>query len=197
MVMDPPNGNEQDALDMARLADGQDPALNDLMDRHGPTLFHYLVRSLQNQDDAADLAQETFARVYENRDKFDPRRKFSTWLYAIATNLVRDRFRWRARHPQVSLDAENPQTDVSLRDTLRAADIEPDQALEVRERSAAVRQAVAALPSDLRQPLVLALYEGRSQADIGQILDCSAKAVETRLYRARQKLRESLRKFLP
>ncbi|MGO8678484.1 MAG: RNA polymerase sigma factor [Limisphaerales bacterium] len=195
--MDPPNGNEQDALDMARLADGQDPALNDLMDRHGPTLFHYLVRSLQNQDDAADLAQETFARVYENRDKFDPRRKFSTWLYAIATNLVRDRFRWRARHPQVSLDAENPQTDVSLRDTLRAADIEPDQALEVRERSAAVRQAVAALPSDLRQPLVLALYEGRSQADIGQILDCSAKAVETRLYRARQKLRESLRKFLP
>jgi RNA polymerase sigma-70 factor (ECF subfamily) len=194
--MEPPNGNEQDALDMARLAGGHDPALNALMDRHGPTLFHYLVRSLQNQDDAADLAQETFARVYENRDKFDPRRKFSTWLYAIATNLVRDRFRWRARHPQVSLDAENPQTDVSLRDTLRAADIEPDQALEVRERSAAVRQAVAALPVDLRQPLVLAVYEGRSQADIGQILDCSAKAVETRLYRARQKLRESLRKFL-
>jgi RNA polymerase sigma-70 factor (ECF subfamily) len=194
--MEPPNGNEQDALDMARLAGGHDPALNALMDRHGPTLFHYLVRSLQNQDDAADLAQETFARVYENRDKFDPRRKFSTWLYAIATNLVRDRFRWRARHPQVSLDAENPQTDVSLRDTLRAADIEPDQALEVRERSAAVRRAVAALPVDLRQPLVLAVYEGRSQADIGQILDCSAKAVETRLYRARQKLRESLRKFL-
>ena len=59
------------------------------------------------------------------------------------------------------------------------------------------RQAVAALPLELREPLLLAVYEGRSQAEIGKILDCSAKAVETRLYRARQRLRESLRKFLP
>jgi RNA polymerase sigma-70 factor (ECF subfamily) len=194
--MNASNGDEQDALDMARLTRGHDAALNDLMDRHAPRLFHYLVRSLQNQEDAADLAQETFARVYQNRDKFDPRQKFSTWLHAIAANLVRDRYRWRTRHPQVSLDAENPQTDTSLKDTLRAADPAPDGALEARERAAAVRQAVAALPLELRQPLVLAVYEGRSQADIGKILDCSAKAVETRLYRARQKLRESLRKFL-
>jgi RNA polymerase sigma-70 factor (ECF subfamily) len=189
-------GDEQDALDMARLAGGHDAALNDLMDRHAPRLFHYLVRSLQNQDDAADLAQETFARVYQNRRLFDRRRKFSTWLYAIATNLVRDRYRWRTRHPQVSLNAENGQTDASLKDTLRAVDLAPDGALEARERADAVRQAVAALPLELRQPLVLAVYEGRSQAEIGKILDCSAKAVETRLYRARQRLRESLRKFL-
>ena len=189
-------GDEQDALDMARLAGGHAAALNHLMDRHAPRLFHYLVRSLQNQDDAADLAQETFARVYQNRDRFDPRRKFSTWLYAIATNLVRDRYRWRTRHPQVSLNAENGQTDASLKDTLRAVDLAPDGALEARERADAVRQAVAALPLELRQPLVLAVYEGRSQAEIGKILDCSAKAVETRLYRARQRLRESLRKFL-
>jgi RNA polymerase sigma-70 factor (ECF subfamily) len=195
--MNASDGDDQDALDMARLAGGQDAALNNLMDRHAPRLFHYVVRSLQNQDDAADLAQETFARVYQNRDKFDPRRKFSTWLYAIATNLVRDRYRWRTRHPQVSLDAENGQTDTRLKDTLRSADLAPDGALEARERSAAVRQAVGALPLELREPLLLAVYEGRSQAEIGKILDCSAKAVETRLYRARQKLRESLRKFLP
>ena len=195
--MNASNGDDQDALDMARLAGGHDDALNNLMGRHAPRLFHYLVRSLQNQDDADDLAQETFARVYQNRDKFDPRRKFSTWLYAIATNLVRDRYRWRTRHPQVSLDAENGQTDTRLKDTLPAVGLAPDGALEARERSAAVRQAVAALPLELREPLLLAVYEGRSQAEIGKILDCSAKAVETRLYRARQRLRESLRKFLP
>ncbi len=195
--MNASNGDEQDALDMARLSAGHDAALNDLMDRYAPRLFHYLVRSLQNEDDAADLAQETFARVYQNRGVFDARRKFSTWLYAIAANLVRDRYRWRMRHPQVSLDAENAQTDTGFKDTLRAGDLAPDGALEARERSAAVRQAVAALPLELRQPLVLAVYEGRSQAEIGKILDCSAKAVETRLYRARQRLRESLRRFLP
>ncbi len=150
----------------------------------------------ENHPHPAEHPQETFARVYQNRDAFDARRRFSIWLYAIAANLVRDCYRWRTRHPQVSLDAENAQTDTSFKDTLRAADLAPDGALEARERSTAVRQAVAALPLELRQLLVLAVYEGRSQAEIGKILDCSAKAVETRLYRARQRLRESLRGFL-
>ena len=92
---------------MTRLAAGHDAALNDLMDRHAERLFQYLVRSLQNDDDAADLAQETFVRVYQNRTKFDPSKKFSTWLYTIASYLVRTRYRWRTRHPQVSLDAAN------------------------------------------------------------------------------------------
>ena len=101
---------EQDKTDMLRLGTGHDAALNDLMQRHGARLCGYLVRCLQNEDDAADLAQETFVRVYQNRTKFDPEKKFSTWLYAIATNLVRDRYRWRSRHQQVSMDAEQPET---------------------------------------------------------------------------------------
>src|SRR5260370_967835 len=72
----------------------------------GGKLFHYLIRCLQDEDDAADLAQETFVRVYRQRAKFDLGQKFSTWLYAIATNLVKDRYRYRTRHPQVPLDAE-------------------------------------------------------------------------------------------
>ncbi|HWQ93648.1 MAG TPA: RNA polymerase sigma factor, partial [Clostridia bacterium] len=97
--MPPPTSDEQDAQDMVRLAAGHDAALNALMERHGQKMFHYLLRSLQNEEDAADLAQETFVRVYQNRTRFDHKQKFSTWLYAIASNLVRDRFRWRARHP--------------------------------------------------------------------------------------------------
>jgi RNA polymerase sigma factor (sigma-70 family) len=184
--------DEQDSLDMSRLAGGHDVALNDLMQRHAERLFHYLIRSLQDESDAADLAQETFVKVYQNRAKFDPNQKFSTWLYSIASNLVRDRYRWRSRHPQVSLDAENEQTSVSLKDNLPALEHTPDQNLQTEERAAAVRSAIAALPVELRQPLIFAVYQELPQAEIAAILKCSVKAVETRIYRARQQLRATL-----
>ena len=186
----------QDIQDMARLAAGHDAALNDLMGRHGERLFHYLIRCLQNQEDAADLAQETFVRVFQSRTKFNPDHRFSTWLYAIATNLVKTRYRFRARHPEVSLDAGNEQTGQSLSETMPAHDPMPSDWLQTDERAQAVRRAVAELPEDLRTPLILAEYEERSQAEIGEILGCSAKAVEMRIYRARQQLRASLGKLL-
>ena len=189
--------DEQDAQDMTRLAQGHDAALNALMERHAEKLFHYLVRSLQDEADATDLAQETFVRIYQNRAKFDPQQKFSTWLYAIASNLVRDRYRWRSRHRHVSLDAENGQTDSSLKDTLTATELRPDQAAQAEERSDTVRKAVAALPEELKQPLILAVYQDLPQAEIAAILNCSVKAVETRIYRARQQLRVALGGLMP
>src|SRR5260370_37902110 len=190
--MNEPPGDEQDARDMARLVGGHEAALNELMERHAEKLFHYLIRSLHDEGDAADLAQETFVRVYQNCSKFDPNQRFTTWLYAIASNLVRDRYRWRSRHPQVSLDADNEQTEANLKDNLPASDHAPDQNLQAEERPATVREAVAALPEELRQPLILAIYQGLSQAEIAVILKCSIKAVETRIYRARQQLRAGL-----
>lgn len=181
---------------MSRLTNGHDSALNDLMERHANKLFHYLLRSLQNEEDASDLAQETFAKVYQNRTKFDERQKFTTWLYAIASNLVRDRYRWRSRHPQVSLDAENEEIGTILKDDLQTAEATPDEKLASDERAAAVREAIGALPEELRQPLILAVYQGMSQADIATILQCSVKAVETRIYRARQQLRTPLSQLL-
>lgn len=189
------NATDRDALDaqdMARLASGHDTALKDLMERHGERLFHYLVRSLQDESDAADLAQESFVKVYQHRDRFDPNQKFSTWLYAIASNLVRDRFRWRKRHAQISLESQNEETGTEFGNRLPADSISPSQSLETIERAEAVRRAVGALPEDLRTPLILAEYEERSQAEIGAILGCTAKAVETRIYRARRRLREAL-----
>jgi RNA polymerase sigma-70 factor (ECF subfamily) len=194
--MNAPNCDEQDAQDMARLAGGHDAALNDLMDRHAERLFHFLVRSLQNETDAADLAQETFVKIFQNRAKFDPQQKFSTWLFTIASNLVRDRYRWRSRHQQVSLDAENDQTESALKDTLTAVEPHPDQSLQTEERAGEVRKAVAALPDELKQPLILAVYQDLSQAEIATILNCSVKAVETRIYRARQQLRTALAKLV-
>ena len=184
--------DELDLADMARLDSGHDGALNELMDRHAGKLFNYIIRCLQNDEDAADLVQEAFVRVYQNRARFDSNQRFLTWLYAIATNLVKDRYRWRSRHPQLSLDAESTETGNTFRDSLPEDGPLPNERLQAHERAEAVRRAVAALPEELRQPLILAEYEDRSHAEIGKILRCSAKAVETRIYRARQQLRASL-----
>lgn len=186
------DSDAQDTQDMARLAAGHDAALNELMERHGEKLFHYLIRCLQDEEEAADLAQETFVRVYQHRAKFDTGQKFSTWLYTIASNLVRDRYRWRARHPQVSLNAEDKETGTELGARLVHPDVTPRESLESTERVTVIQKAVAALPEELRAPLLLAEYEDKPQAEIAQILSCSVKAVETRIYRARRQLRTAL-----
>lgn len=177
---------------MQRLSTGDDQALNDLMHRHAERLFHYLIRVLQDEAEAADLAQETFARVYLKRARFKAENKFSTWLYTIATNLARDRQRWLARHQQVSLDATTDESDSGLKNILPSAERHPGEELERQERAAAVRKALAALPEELRVPLILAEYEDQSHAEIAAVLSCSPKAVEMRIYRARQQLREKL-----
>ena len=174
---------------MAQLASGHDAALNALMERHAGKLFNYLIRCLQNEEDAADTAQEVFVRVYQHRAKFDASQKFSTWLYAIATNLVKDRYRYRTRHPQVSLDAENGVTGHGFQENLPEHKPTPSESVQAAERAEAVRAAVGELPEDLRTPLILSEYEELSHAEIGEILKCSAKAVETRIYRARKQLR--------
>src|SRR5207247_4941206 len=134
--------DERDRADMQRLASGHEAALNDLMERHGPKLFNYLIRCLQNEEDAADVAQETFVRVYQNRAKFDTSQRFSTWLYAIATNLAKDRYRYRTRHPQVSLDAENEATGSDFRESLPDQRQTPGETLAAAERAEMVSRAV-------------------------------------------------------
>lgn len=188
--------DELDRADMARLVSGHEAALNELMERHAEKLFNYLIRCLQNEDDAADAAEETFVKIYQSRARYDPNQKFSTWLYTIASNLVKDRYRWRSRHPQISLDAESDTTGDSFRDSLPGSGPSPRETLQTDERAEMVRRAVAALPDELRVPLLLSEYEDLSHAEVGAILKCSAKAVETRLYRARQQLRTSLAKLL-
>ena len=91
----------------------------------------------------------------------------------------------------MSIDATED-SDSGLKDILPASGPNPTEKLELEERAAAVRRALAALPEDLRVPLVLAEYEGQSHREIAAVLECSPKAVEMRIYRARQRLRELL-----
>jgi RNA polymerase sigma-70 factor (ECF subfamily) len=181
---------------MEQLAAGNDAALNDLMERHATPVFHFLCRMVGNEDDANDLAQETFVRVFKSCKSFRAEQRFSTWLFTIAANLARNHFRWRSRHPNLSLDAENAETEQSLGDTLPANSPTPKEAAIAGERAAAVRAAVKNLPEDLREAVVLCEWEERSIADAATILEATPKAVESRLYRARGILRERLKSWL-
>jgi len=185
-----------DRADMERLMAGHDAALNDLMARHATPVFQFLCQMVGNEEDANDLAQETFVRVFRARAAFRVSERFSAWLYTIAANLARNHFRWRARHPDVSLETETGDSEQTLGSTLAAdAPAAGEQALAA-ERAAAVRAAVGRLPEDLREVIVLCEWEECSAAEAAAILESTPKAVESRRYRARQMLRERLKSWL-
>jgi len=190
--MNEPTREQLDAADMQRLVADGDSALNNLMERNSERLFHYLIRLLHDESDAAEIAQESFVRVYQHRARFDSRQKFSTWLYTIATNLARDRLKWRSRHPQVSLEGALSGTNLAMKDVLPDPKPSPDDVLYSKERAQAVREEIRKLPEDLRTALILSEYELLPNAEIANLLGCSVKAVESRIYRAKERLRESL-----
>ena len=194
--MDTTEADAQDRADMERLQRGQDAALNDLMERHATPVFHLLCRMLNNEDDANDLAQETFVRVFRAKASYRSEQRFGTWLFTIAANLGRNHIRWRTRHPNVSLNAESDQTDHTLGDTLVSDGLTPKEQTLASERAAAVRAAVSELPEDMREAVVLCEWEERSVVDAAAIIGATPKAVESRLYRARQILRGELKKWL-
>ena len=196
MSITTPDADARDRADMEQLIAGRDAALNDLMERHATPLFHFLCRMVGNEDDASDLAQETFVRVFRARASFRTGKKFSTWLFTIAANLARNHFRWRSRHPNVSLEAETGDTEQTLGSTLPATDPAPNEQALTAERARAVRAAVGKLPEDLHEAIMLCEWEELSIAEAATILEATPKAVESRLYRARQILRERLKQWL-
>jgi RNA polymerase sigma-70 factor (ECF subfamily) len=185
-----------DRSEMCSLAAGDETALDRLMERHAQRLYHYLLRLLQNDSEAEELAQETFVRVFRNAGRFNPAHSFSSWLYTIATNLVRDHARDHARHPRVSIEAQCNDAGSTLRDLLPSPDPSPADHADASDRARAVRHAILELPEDLRIPLILSEYEDLSHAEIALISGSTPKAVEMRLYRARQTLRQSLARLV-
>lgn len=192
------DADAQDRETMARLAAGDDRALAELMARHAPAVLRYLQGLLDDTQDALDLAQETFVRVYQARARFRPRNRFLPWLYTIATNLARNRLRWRRRHPTVTLEPEHdpPEENPGPGTALPSPDPPPAESLLARERLEAVQAAVRRLPPDLREAVVLCEWEECSHAEAAAILGTTTKAVESRLYRARQRLHTELQAWL-
>jgi len=187
---------ESDAADdfdlMRRLKCGDDLALDELMSRWQAPLLAFILRSTGNQEDALDLAQETFVRVYESRHRYQPGGKFSTWLFTIAANLSRNLARWRDRHPVVPLDAPLDEDRAGVGSLIAAPGDSPADSAERNEIVGAVRDHVQKLPHDLKTVVLLFEYQELGYEEIAAILGSTRKAVETRLYRARQLLRKSL-----
>lgn len=178
---------------MERLVAGDEVALGALMGRWELPLKRFLYRLLLDTHEAADVAQETFVKLFQRRASFRAGARFAPWIFTIAANRARNRRRWWRRHPATSLDELAPgarEATSGWEPTDPTAG--PLERAQRGEAAAAVRAAVAALPHELREIVVLAEYEERSQAEIGLILGCSTKAVEMRLYRARERLRRVL-----
>ncbi len=169
-----------------QIQSGDDSAFDELMGRYKRPVVNFIFRMLGNADDADDVAQEVFVRVYRKLDTYRPETKFSTWLFALARNAAIDRLRWRARHPTEPIDPESP----------LPAETNTAEDVSAREIGALITAAVSELPEDQRTVLVLAEYQGMSHAEIATVMRCSEKSVESRLYRARQTLRRGLRPLL-
>ena len=182
--------SEVDALAMARLQAGDDLALNEIMGRWKQPLAAYLLRQLGGHEDDVDLTLETFVRIYESRHRYAPTARFARWLFTIATNLARNHVRWKERHPELTLEAN--EGEESPMEHMADATPHPGKQMESRERAQAVRKAITDLSPDLRTAILLFEYEGLSHAEIAAVEGCSDKAIETRLYRARQALEQTL-----
>jgi RNA polymerase sigma factor (sigma-70 family) len=172
-----------------------DSALETLMDRHKESLFRFIYRYVQNEEDARDLLQETFVRAYFKRHQFQPRARILTWLFRIALNLCRDHARSRSgkqkrRTESLFIPTEN--AGERIRDIPSAA-IGPDRILENKEESAIIGAAIQELPHDLKVAFVLTVLEDHSHKDCAEMLGITPKAIESRVARARRLLETKLR----
>jgi RNA polymerase sigma-70 factor, ECF subfamily len=182
---------DPDAELMLRLKNGEDSILNELVPRCQQPLVASIYRYISHETDALDLAQETFVRVYETRRRYTVQGKFSTWLFAIAANLCRNHLRWRQRRRESG--PETPDTeDAELAERIQSWDDPPDQAAMRLESISLIKAAIDKLPHDLKTALFLYEYQSLSYAEISSVLKCSLKAVEMKLYRARQLLTGTL-----
>jgi RNA polymerase sigma-70 factor (ECF subfamily) len=181
---------------MVRLREGDDLALNELMERWQKPLHSFILRYVGNHRDSIELAEETFVRVHQHRNRFNFKSKFSTWLLTIATNLCRQHARWRQRHPTISLDDAASSDEVSDEHLFISTEENPSVRASRAELAKLVREEIQKLPHDLKTAVLLFVYDDLSYAEIGVILGCSPKAVETRLYRVRKLLVKSLAAFV-
>ncbi|MFT3782512.1 MAG: sigma-70 family RNA polymerase sigma factor [Nibricoccus sp.] len=186
--------DDTSAEHMRALVSGRQTALNELMALWEAPLLRFTYRYVQNEAVARDLVQETFVRVYLHRERFRPNTSFSTWAFTIAANLCRNHRRWEGRHPTVSLDQPTDGEDESStrHNQLASSESAPDFSAQQSERLEALKTAIANLPHELRTALLLYEYEDLSYREIANIVGCSEKGVESRLVRARQKLKKQL-----
>lgn len=176
---------------------GDEAAFAIIVGRYRNPITNYLYRFLNDYEEAVDLAQETFVRVYFAIDRYHTDFAFSTYIYRIATNLAISEIRRRKRRTILSLTGLF-QADIEDTSEFQPADDRalPDRELIDDEQGRMIARAISTLPPKYRVPVVLRDIEGKSYEEIAQILELGLGTTKSRISRARALLKEKLRKYL-
>ncbi|EDL64465.1 RNA polymerase sigma factor SigW [Bacillus sp. SG-1] len=171
---------------------GDQDAFAEVIELYKDKVFQICFRMLGNRHEAEDVAQEAFIRAYVNIHTFNQKRKFSTWLYRIATNLCIDRI--RKKKPDYYLDAEVKGTEgLTMYSHVAAEGQLPEEEVEEMELQAEIQRQILKLPDKYRSVIVLKYIEELSLQEISEILDLPLGTVKTRIHRGREALRKQLR----
>lgn len=177
---------------LAKLASkGDRTAFEQLVELYKEKIYYLAFRMLGNRQEAEDIIQETFIRVYKNLHKYDQTQKFSTWIYRIATNLCIDRL--RKRKASYSLDAEMSDGDgLDGYDRIESQEITPEKQLLITETQTQIRDAIDKLPEKYKSVVVLRYLHDMSLQEISDILHMPITTIKTRIHRGREFLRRKL-----
>ena len=162
-----------------------------LVRRHQTPIYNFLIRMLHDPDEALDLVQEVFLKVFCSLERFDPRFRFTTWMYRIASNAAIDHIRKRRPGRLVSLDAQ-PDDDAPQAREVVGQDPTPDQFLQARETQGHLEDALKTLPGEYRQVLLLRHQGERRYDEIARITGLPIGTVKNRIFRAREMLRKAV-----
>ncbi|CAM3271043.1 RNA polymerase sigma factor SigW [Filibacter tadaridae] len=170
---------------------GKQDAFEEIVILFQHRLYHVCYRMLNNKQEAEDIAQEAFVRAYINIHTFDQKRKFSTWIFRIATNLCIDRI--RKKKPDYHLDAEVPGTEgLTMYSQIAAAGDLPEEQIEKMEAQERIRYEIGRLPDKYRSVIILRYFEELPLQEIGDILELPLGTVKTRVHRGREALRKQM-----
>ncbi len=167
---------------------GSKRAFDELVSRYQKRLLNFIYRTIGDRERAEDLVQEVFIRVHRHMKRFDQTKKFSTWIYTIASNLAKNELRNRSRSPLVLFQTIKKNWDADHR-PLQFEDKHqrPDDLYRKRHLRDLVRWAVRQLPDHHRVVFVLRELEGKTYEDIAKITGCNLGTVKSRLNRARNR----------
>ena len=186
-----------DAEVMLRVRAGDEPAFAFLVQKYRRPMMSFMYRMVRNQAVAEDLAQEVFLRVYRSRETYTANAKFTTWLYRIATNLAVNHARdTRHERPEVSMSLDEADAETGLMPDLPDGTPNVEENILRRERLAAIRSHVQALPERQRLAVIMHKYQGMDYRQIAGVLQLSESATKSLLFRAYESLREKLKDFV-
>jgi RNA polymerase sigma-70 factor, ECF subfamily len=183
---------------MLRVRDDDPTAFAELVELYNHRLITVLQHLLGRLEEAEDLAQEVFLRIYRVRKRYRPRAKFSTWLFTIANNLALNALRSRQRKPVVPLNVRDsgPLGPRPAEQLVKDRANQPAQHMQQRELAEFVRRAVEELNERQRLAVVLNKFEDMNYAEIAEIMGLTTKAVKSLLSRARDNLRNALKEYI-